>query len=215
MWINNTSSPSCGSRYVSAASVLVVVFIACAEVFSFGGTLTTNSFWFMLEEGSWVVAATIFLTPSAVFLLLRMRSLRRAVALNEPERLGSFKLASNYLMILGLVCLGYVPWGWTQDVPHNYERWRDEVNNGTVFLTIAEGIQDTGGHCFFSQSLTYWGGYLLWMTGYFSGGVWGGLALAYYAPRIDNMATETAGYNAMAFPAVDSAFVHTDRTHFR
>ena len=56
---------------VSLASRFILVAIPAAEVFSCIGTVTTDSLWFMLEEGSWVVTMTAVL-PCAAFLVYRI-----------------------------------------------------------------------------------------------------------------------------------------------
>ncbi|GMH74415.1 hypothetical protein TrVE_jg7530 [Triparma verrucosa] len=65
------------------------------------------------------------------------------------------------------------------DVPSNYGRWVDEKeSDGTGWKTFSSGLDDIFNACDFDRSYSTWGGYLLWMTSYFSLCVWSSILLA-------------------------------------
>lgn len=148
--------------------------ICCAEAFSCTGTITTDSFWFLCEESSWVVSFTLFALPCAVLLVGLCPSDDAAV---------SWRHVRTFSRILLVACCVYVPWGWLSDIPSNYARWRQEVKDHKVYYGFLDGLVDAaternvshGYHC-------CWGPRLLWMSAYFSLGVWSSIELL-NAPR--------------------------------
>ncbi len=100
---------SCASRCIRAAAYLFFVWICCAEIFSFAGTITTDSFWFMLEEGSWVLSAFLLLLPSICYLCIAMRELYSRMKVKDRERIPCLTAARNFLAISAVFCLCYCP----------------------------------------------------------------------------------------------------------
>ena len=152
-----------GHLFVFAVSRFILVAIPCAEVFSCIGTVTTNSLWFMLEEGSWVVTMTAVL-PCAAFLVYRIHN-QRCWLWNS-----SIRIFSTTLLVL---TLGYVPWGWSSDVTANFNRWQSELqSNTTTFFNFSAGVVDALETRHLERGLDHWRPYLLWLSAYMSAGVW-------------------------------------------
>ena len=97
------------SRSIRAAAYLFFAWIFCAEVFSFAGTITTDSFWFMLEEGSWVLSACILLLPNVCYLCIALRELYSRMKVKDRERIRCLTAARNFLTVSAIYCLGYCP----------------------------------------------------------------------------------------------------------
>lgn len=97
------------SRSIRAAARLFFAWICLAEIFSFAGTLTTDSFWFMLEEGSWVLSAFLLLLPSVCYLCIAMRELYSRMKVKDRERIPCLTAARNFLAVSATYCLCYCP----------------------------------------------------------------------------------------------------------
>ena len=156
-----------GHAFVSASSHFILIAIPSAEVFSCIGTITTDSLWFMLEEGSWVITMTAIL-PCSAFLVYRIHG-QRCWLWNS-----SIRIFATLLLVLALA---YVPWGWTSDVTANYNRWQNELAGNATFFTFSEGVKDAVQTRNLDRALDSWRPYLLWLTAYMSAGVWTSLLL--------------------------------------
>ena len=159
------------SPAVNVLANFVVVLISAAECFSTYATVTKNSLFFTLEEGSWVVAGVTCITP-ALFILVR--AYRRV---EDPSRRDP--MIRLYLTIFVGFMFVYDIWGVSTDVRSNWNRYieeRDEVPS--PWLDFHTGLDQVTGLCNLDRSWETWSGYLLWMTGYFSLGVWSSLALS-------------------------------------
>mmetsp|Transcript_21774 Transcript_21774/g.51172 ORF Transcript_21774/g.51172 Transcript_21774/m.51172 type:complete len:177 (+) Transcript_21774:41-571(+) len=155
----------------------MVVLIVLAECFSCTGTITTNSLWFTLEEGSWIVSFTL-VTPCAFVLswrCLQLRKLAKSDLAWTSARVFSFGLL--------LCCIAYVPWGWASDVPNNLARYRHETARHQHYMSFKDGLNDAACHWVVSRDWDVWKPYLLWMSAYFTAGVWSSISLC-FAPRI-------------------------------
>jgi len=159
---------------VQVVPAFVVFLICCAECFSCTGTITTNSMWFMLEEGSWVLSGWL-LAPISFWMLYSMYY-------NPARPYEMNRSAYRFLVGLSAWLVIYCPWGVVSDVPANYRRWQDEVNNGTVYFSFADGLEDAANKRNVTHDWDTWSPYLLWMTSYFSVGVWSSIALM-FAPQ--------------------------------
>ena len=156
--------------FVRVLCYLSIFIIFCAEIFSTIGTVTKNSLWFTLEEGSWVFAAATCLTPSVALVYYDFA--------REPVRFPHPSLG-NYLKICGITLFIYDFWGVTMDVPSNYGRWIDEQDSDdSGWKTLTQGLSDIFNACDLDRGYDTWGGYLLWMTSYFSLCVWSSIVLA-------------------------------------
>ena len=160
---------------VGVSMYCYIVLIACAECFSTIGTLTKNSLWFTLEESSWVASALLFVTPTAI----RLKRKHSRLPDLRAEHINKF------LNILLVVLLVYDIWGVTMDVPSNLKRYNEErYSDDAGWLSLWDGVKDTTGACLVDRSEKTWAPYTLWMTAYFSLGVWSSLALASFDTRL-------------------------------
>jgi hypothetical protein len=75
-----------------------------------------------------------------------------------------------------------VPWGWLSDVPSNYEAWRKDQAAGKQYFGFWDGLEDAATTRRETRAWDAWGHKLLWMTAYFTLGVWSSIALV-SAPR--------------------------------
>ena len=174
----------CRSVGVRTAAVLFTAIIAFAEVNSCLGTSTTNSYFFMLEEGSWVVGGTLFLLPASISLAASLANLRAHLKIADPTRLPALRTVQRFVVGLVLFMVAYCPWGVISDVPSNYRRWHNDTTHNKTYPSVADGFANAAGHCEPTRGWGAWAPYLLWMTAYFSGLVWCSIALG-YGPRID------------------------------
>ena len=153
-------------KSVTFMSHLGFVLIFCAEIYSTIGTITKNSLFFTLEEGSWVFTGVFLLTPS-IFLLY-----------NDNRRAKGIKY-ENYLKVFAITLFIYDIWGCTCDVPDNINRYLSEKGEDpSPWLSLSAGLSQAFDACEIDRSWDTWSGYVLWMTGYFSLGVWSCIALA-------------------------------------
>ena len=159
-----------GRREVNMLCYFAILIIFCAECFSTIGTVTKNSLWFTLEEGSWVLTAVTCYTP-ALFTVYHdhARSL-------DPS---PHPYLALYLKGFGVTLFIYDFWGVTMDVPSNYGRWVDEKDSDdTGWKTWTDGLDDIFNACDYDRSYSTWSTYLLWMTSYFSLCVWSSILFA-------------------------------------
>ena len=144
--------------------------IVVAECCSCAGTVTTDRLFFLGEEGSWVVGFTVFL-PFALALARRI-----------PGDDDCWKAARCFARVLAVCVCCYVPWGWLSDVPSNYEAWRKDQAAGKRYFGFWDGLEDAATTRRETRAWDAWGHKLLWMTAYFTLGVWSSIALV-SAPR--------------------------------
>ncbi|GMI26160.1 hypothetical protein TeGR_g2082 [Tetraparma gracilis] len=151
----------------------VIFLIACAECFSTYATITKNSLFFTLEEGSWVVAGVTCISPALVLLVSAFR--------RRINPLQGRKYIRRYLIVMCTFMIVYDVWGVTTDVPSNFSRYMDERDTTpSPWLSFKDGLAEVTGSCTLDRSWETWSGYLLWMTSYFSLGVWSSVALALF-----------------------------------
>ncbi|MCO4745938.1 MAG: hypothetical protein KC912_14180 [Proteobacteria bacterium] len=144
------------------AKVLVPI-IAVAEVFSWYGILTTNAFGHAVEESLWTVTAVLFMVGIA----MRVRDA-------DP-------VLKRFLVASIAVCLLYLAYMITTDVPTYYFRWQEELAAGKDFLTVAEGFGDSM-RWEVKRTWADWQREVVWQSLYFSLAVWGSLLLI-HLPR--------------------------------
>ena len=60
----------------------------------------------------------------------------------------------------------------TIDVPMYFNRWRGDTAAGAHYLTFAEGIRDAATRWVVTMRIEDWRWEMLWMSLYFSFGVW-------------------------------------------
>lgn len=139
---------------------LLLPLIALAEICSWQAVLSTSNLGHVLEETLWAVAA------GAV--LLALLALRPRLVLQARPALG----------LSALLALGYLLYLLAVDVPGYWARWQAELSSGHQALGLLDGLHDAATRRQLALRWSDWRGEVLWMSLYFSVGVWVSLALA-------------------------------------
>ncbi|MBL8519670.1 MAG: hypothetical protein JNK75_03275 [Betaproteobacteria bacterium] len=155
-----------GGRRAARAAVLVLPLIVVAECASWHSVITGMNLGHVIEETLWGICA--------VLVLAGLWSVRSAVA---PAQRGLLKV--------GIVtCAGYAAYMFAVDVPQYFSRWMADLHAGREFAALGEGVADAALRRHVLHDWQVWRGEVVWMTAYFSVGVWVSLALAVLSPRI-------------------------------
>lgn len=141
-------------------ALALVPLIAAAQVCCWLGVLTLRHTWHAAEESLWalvmglIAAALVAAWPSAA----PMRPLLG---------LGVAACAGGAIVMLVF------------DIPMYLRRSREERASGRVFLSVPEGMRDAARRRNPTGSWALWRREVLWMTPYFSAGVWLSIALVW------------------------------------
>jgi hypothetical protein len=137
----------------------IVPMIAIAETFSWYSVVTTNYIGNTMEESSW----------AAVALLLMM-----GLALVRPPLRGAMRAFVGQAI---WIIAGYFVFLATIDVPMYFNRWRADTAAGARYFPLREGCHDAATRWIVTMRLEDWRWEMLWMSLYFSFGVWISVAL--------------------------------------
>jgi hypothetical protein len=148
-----------GSRVASAAGAAAVPLIVVAEVFSWYSVLTTSNLGHVVEEFLWGACAAL-IAASLIAMWPQTRKRLRPL-------LGAWCVAS-------LLYVGYM---YFVDVPMYWSRWLADEANGRLYLSIAHGLRDVSERWVVSHRWEDWQSELVWMSLYFSVGVWVSISL--------------------------------------
>jgi hypothetical protein len=151
-----------GARTATFAGRMIVPIIAVAEIFSWSAVLTSNYLLHAVENSLWALAAALAL---AAFVSLRARADASAARFLEAASLS----AAVYLAFMVVV-----------DVPMYLSRWRTA---GGASVPLEQGLRTLVERCVVEHDWNIWRGDVLWLTLYFTVGVWISIALA-HAPQI-------------------------------
>jgi hypothetical protein len=146
---------------VRTVSLVIVPLIVIAEGCSWYAVLTTAQRAHALENSIWGVAAALVVASLLVV---------------EPHR-----VAGLYLPMIAW-CVGgaaYVAFIFLFDVPAYWSRWRADQTNGHHDLSIAQGVIDAWRRRIVSHRWELWKNEILWMSLYFTLGVWSSISLVY------------------------------------
>jgi len=149
------------SQFAEVSSLAIVPLIVVAEVFSWHAVLTTAQRGHVVENSIWGVAAALVVA---------------GLLLNGPSRI--FELYPPMIAW----CLGgaaYVGFMFCFDVPMYWSRWLADQASGRRYLTVYEGALDIGQRRVVSWRWEDWKSEVLWMTLYFTFGVWSSISLVY------------------------------------
>jgi hypothetical protein len=157
-----------GQTGQSRARVLawpIVPLLTTAQCCAWFGVLTTNYVGQTVEESLWTTAAGLFMVGMV---------LCRTTA---SDHLKPF-------LTTGIVlCVSYMLFMITIDVPNYYALWQAKEAAGETYLTLAEGVADV-------QNMKITGSYedwrypMVWQTLYFSIAVWISLAMVWFPFRM-------------------------------
>jgi hypothetical protein len=140
-------------------SRVMVPLIVMAEISSWYAVVTTNYLGNTLEESTWGLVAGLLIVGLAVA---------------RPRLQGSLRAFAGQAI---WICAGYVVFMFTIDVPMYFGRWRADTTAGARYLPLAEGIRDAATRWVVTMRIEDWRWEMLWMSLYFSFGVWISVAL--------------------------------------
>jgi hypothetical protein len=146
---------------VRTASLVIVPLIVVAEGCSWYAVLTTTQRAHAFENSIWGISAALVVASLLVM---------------EPHR-----VAGLYLPMIAW-CVGgaaYVAFIFLFDVPAYWSRWRADQTNGHRDLSIAQGVIDAWRRRTVSHRWELWKSEMLWMSLYFTLGVWSSISLVY------------------------------------
>ncbi|HEY4338834.1 MAG TPA: hypothetical protein VGM97_02700 [Steroidobacteraceae bacterium] len=144
-----------------AVSLTIVPLIVLAEVCSWYAVLTTAQRAHAFENSIWGVSAALVVA---------------GLLLVEPSR-----VAGLYLPMIAW-CVGgaaYVAYIFLFDVPAYWSRWRADRANGHRNLSIGQGVLDVCRRRIVSHRWEIWRNEIVWMSLYFTLGVWSSVSLVY------------------------------------
>jgi hypothetical protein len=144
-----------------AVSLLIVPLILIAEGCSWYAVLSTAQRAHAFENSLWGFTAALVIG---------------SLLLMEPHR-----VAGLYRPMMAW-CVGgaaYVAYIFLFDVPAYWSRWRADQINGRQYLSVAQGVLDTCRTRIVSYRWEVWKSEVLWMSLYFTLGVWSSVSLVY------------------------------------
>lgn len=144
-----------------AASLAIVPLIVVAEICSWHSVLTTDQRGHMAENSLWGMAAVMVVAGLLVI---------------GPHRLTDLSAA---VIVWSVGGAAYALFIFCFDVPMYWARWRADRRNGRPTLSLTQGIADTCQRRVVSYRWQDWRHEVLWMSLYFSGGVWSSISLVY------------------------------------
>ena len=145
-----------GVRWVSLA---IVPLIVIAQICCWHAVLTTSNRGHIFENSLWGISAALIVASLV------------AIASQVPE--------SRSLMLTVWVAGGasYVAYIFIVDVPMYWSRWKTDEALGRKTLSLAQGAVDVFRRRVVSRRWEDWRGEVVWMTLYFSFGVWVSISL--------------------------------------
>jgi hypothetical protein len=149
------------SPFGQAVSLTVVPLIVLAEGCSWYAVLTTRQRAHALENSLWGLSAALVVGSLLV--------------------IGPHRLASLYFPMIAW-CIGgaaYVAFIFVYDVPMYWSRWLADQARGRKYPSIAEGMVDVCRRWTVSYRWEDWKDEVLWMSLYFTLGVWSSIGLVY------------------------------------
>lgn len=150
-----------GLAWVQQAAWSVPLFMLVAQMFCWHSVLTLNHLTLAVESLLWVAGF------SWLAALLAVIALDSSVWVNA---LAIFGIAGS---------LAFVAYVLAVDVPMYRRRYREGRARGLTYLSLGQGARDAFSRRVPSLSWAAWKADALWLTPYFSIGVWIGVAMAF------------------------------------
>lgn len=148
-----------GDRAALRASQWLLPMIAIAEMCSWHAVLTTSNLGHVVEESLWGGGAA--LATAALWSLGR-----------SPAR-------RHLFLALSAAAAAYAAYMVCVDVPMYLARWLADEASGRTYLSLREGVLDTALRRVVSHRWEDWHTEIVWMSLYFSLGVWFSLGLVH------------------------------------
>ena len=142
------------SYFAQVASLAIVPFIVLAEICSWYAVLTTAQLGHVIENSIWGALAALLVVSMLV--------------------IGPHRIAALYppLIACGVGIAAYVVFMFWSDVPMYWSRWLADQASGRQYLSLAQGLVDVCRRRVVSSRWEDWKGEMLWMSLYFTFGVW-------------------------------------------
>jgi hypothetical protein len=169
-----------GSRLGKAAAAAAVPLIVVAESFSWYSVLSTSNLGHVVEESLWGLCAALIAMTLFAIGPRSDRSLRRLLA--------AWCVSS----------LIYAAYMFLVDVPMYWARWLADEANGRAYLSIAHGLRDVSERWVVSHRWEDWQSEMIWMSLYFSVGVWVSISLIHAPPYRQNAPAARGGFPKLA-----------------
>jgi len=149
------------SPFGHAVSLMIIPLVVIAEICSWHSVLTTQQRGHMFENSLWGVAAALVVASLLV--------------------IGSHRHADFYwpMAIWSVGGAAYAAFIFLLDVPMYWSRWLADRAAGRRYLSIAQGVGDVCRRQVVSHRWQDWKSEMLWMSLYFSLGVWSSISLVY------------------------------------
>ncbi|HEY6455005.1 MAG TPA: hypothetical protein VIY90_06925 [Steroidobacteraceae bacterium] len=146
---------------VRTVSLVIVPLIVLAEGCSWYAVLTTAQRAHALENSIWGVSAALVV---GCLLIL------------EPHRVAGLHLPMMAWCVGGAAYVAYI---FLFDAPAYWSRWLADLANGHHDLSIAQGVLDACRRRIVSYRWESWKNEMLWMSLYFTLGVWSSVSIVY------------------------------------
>jgi hypothetical protein len=167
----NATAQSTGSLVARIVSLLLVPLIVTAEVCSWYAVLTTSNLGHVAENSLWATSAVLVIAAMISLVPHQAEVTRRRVLLGWC-----------------LAGLAYVAYMFLVDVPTYWMRHVADQAANRHYLSIAQGLADVWHRRVVSYRWEDWKSEVVWMTLYFSIGVWFSISLTH--PRRLNRRTQ-------------------------
>jgi hypothetical protein len=148
-----------GSVFGRVSSRFVLPAIFTAELCSWYSVLTTSNLGHVFEESLWALCA-------ALMVVNLLATWPRWKPAHRPA-----------VLALSAVGLGYVLYMLFMDIPLYASRWLATEAAGAHYLTFSQGLRDIARPHAVSYAFSVWRHEFVWMSLYFSVGVWSSIAL--------------------------------------
>ena len=150
-----------GSSVIGAIGLAVLPIIVVAELACWFAVATLNHIWHAVEEFLW----SLMIGLVAFGLVLYWRHTSGALPMWVP--IGLIACAGAAVLILAV------------DIPLYITRWRIGKRAGLRYLRVVEGLKDAVVRRRVTQTRDDWRKEVLWMSLYFSAGVWVSLGIIF------------------------------------
>jgi hypothetical protein len=150
-----------GSSAIGAIGLAVLPIIVVAELACWFAVATLNHIWHAVEELLWSIMVGLV----AIGLVLYWRHIAGALPMWVP--IGLIACAGTAVLILAV------------DIPLYIARWRMGKRTGLRYLRVVEGLKDAVVRRRVTQTRDAWRKEVLWMSLYFSAGVWVSLGIIF------------------------------------
>lgn len=138
-----------------------------AQVNCWIGEITDNKMWHVFEETLWgsTMAMQAMLCAFAVF---GARDVSKKAGQPQTEFLAARRHASVCLISFCIICLPYVYFMFSVDVPMYYGQWQADEAKGTIYDSAAKGLRRMLVCQRFSEDWRLWEEEAVWQACYFS-----------------------------------------------